>query len=253
MNGTEADKARWPVRLRELCEELRGCSSSSDRQQLRLEVWTILSHSLQRYIESQRSLRSGLTAEDIEDLTSEKSLELIRRLESGQWVVGGRSGSEIAAFLAATARNAVIDLLRHPERRRQAPARETLPAPSNDGPGEVAHDSDAPDAPLEREEFIAALRACAEVLQPRVRRMWFFRIFYGMATKEIAAHPKIGLAPARVDAMLFEVRQAIRRCMEGKGQRLSQLPTGTFFEIWKSLHAIPIEGVAANEQTNASV
>ena len=173
-------------------------------------------------------------------------MDLIRRLESGRWEIGDRTGSEIAGYLATTARNGVIDLLRRPERRRHV-GEEILDALA-DSSSDDFPSGDSPDGPLARREFIAALRECAEQLQPRVRRILFFRVFYGLATREIASHPEVGLKPARVDELLFGVRQAIRQCMEGKGQRLRQLPTGTFFEIWTSFRGIQLEEVGIDGQ-----
>jgi RNA polymerase sigma factor (sigma-70 family) len=238
--------ARWPMRLRDLCRELRSPEDTLARQQVRREIWTILSHALLRFIEARRSSCADLTPEDIEDLASEKSLDLFRRLESGSWEIGDRTGSEIAGFLAATARNVVIDLIRSRGRQRHS-AEEDLEALTGTS-GEDLPRWDPPDTSLERGEFVSALRQCAEGLQPRVRRIWFFRVFYGLATKEIAAHPEVGLKPARVDELLFDVRQAIGRCMESKGQRLKQLPTGTFFEIWRSFHRFQLEEVGLNGQ-----
>lgn len=246
MTGTEQDRARWPLRLRELCRELQSSPASPARQHVRNEIWTILSHSLHRFTESQRSSHAGLSPEDIEDLASEKSLDLLQKLESGRWVPGERTGPEIAGFLSTTARNGVVDLLRQRGRRRSvgdAASDSMFFSPETDLPCR-----DTPDAPLERREFIAALSGCAEELQPRVRRIWFFRVFYGLATKEIAAHPEVGLNPARVDELLFGVRQTIRHCMEGKGQRLRQLPTGTFFEIWKSFRGVRLEEAGIHGQ-----
>jgi RNA polymerase sigma factor (sigma-70 family) len=247
LKGTDQDTTRWPLRLRELCQKLQSGRDSQDRQLVRNEIWTILGHSLQRYLESHRSSHAGLTEEDVEDLASEKSLDLIRKLESGRWEIGERTGPEIAGFLATTARNGLVDLLRRPARRRQV--RVAASDPAGGGPNnEDLPCWDTPDAPLERKEFISALRGCAESLQPRVRRIWFFRVFYDLAAKEIAAHPDVGLKPARVDELLFNARQAIRQCMESKGQRLRQLPTGTFFEVWKSFRGIQLEEVGTHGQ-----
>jgi DNA-directed RNA polymerase specialized sigma24 family protein len=238
--------ARWPLRLRDLCGELKGDLDSAAHQRVRREIWTILSHALERFIESDRPCCCALTPEDMEDLAAEKSLDLFRRIEAGTWELAGRTGPEVAGFLSATAHNAIIDLLRH---------RGRLQALSGSTSDRSAAGSEAdpccgelPDVCLETREFITALRDCVEGLQPRVRRVWFFRVFYGLATKEIAAHPDIGLSPPRIDELLFHVRQVITRCMEGKGQRSRQLPTGTFFEIWRSFRQIPVEEIGTNGQ-----
>lgn len=238
--------ARWPERLRDLCLALQSGPRSGARQEVRCEIWTILSHSLQRYIDAQNSPGACLTTEEIEDLASEKSLDLIGRLESGRWDLRDRTGPEIAGFLSATAHNLVVDLLRRPARRSRSA--EAPPEAVAEGASEERLVPDTPDSLVERREFIEALRECAEDLQPRGRRIWFFRVFYGLTAKEIAAHPKVALQPGRVDELLFSVRQFIRRCMERKGQRLRELPPGTFFEIWKSFRGSQPEEVGANGQ-----
>ena len=77
--------------------------------------------------------------------------------------------------------------------------------------------------------------------------MWFYRVFYGLATKEIARHPEISLAPAHVDVLLHRVRRVVRDCMDAKGHRVTELPPGTFVEIWRSFGARTLlEGVEPN-------
>lgn len=245
MGDDAVERARWPVRLRELCQELPVQSTQPGRGQVIQEIWIILAQVLQRSIEAQRSMCSGLTVEDVEDLTSEKALDLVQRLETGKWWIGERTASEVAGFLATVARNAVLDLVRRHHRKGHV-AEATIET-SADCLVEETLDGEMPDAALEREEFIDALRSCATLLQPRVRRIWFLRVFYSMATKQIASHPEVQIKPARVDELLFEARQTIRRCMESKGQKLRQLPTGTFFAIWTSFAYRDAHGEPARE------
>ncbi len=245
MKPVEPESPRWPLRLRDLSRELQSGGDSSDRQQVRGEIWAILSHALQRYMEAKRSMSASLAPEDIEDLASDKSMHLFRNLESGRWVIGDRSGPEIAGFIATTAQNAIIDWLRRPGRRRPKqrsdpadPRCEDLPMPP-----------DAPDSPCERREFIKALRGCVETLQPRSRRIWFFRLFYSLSSKEIGAHPQVALKPERVDEMLYNIRRSLSRCMEARGQRLRELPTGTFFEIWTTFRGSSLLEVQTDGRT----
>ena len=251
MSLPESEAARWPFRLRELCRQLSAGPDLTSQTEIRREIWTIVSLAVQRYAEAQRARCSGLTREDLEDLVSEKSLDLVRRIESGRWSLEERTGPEIAGFLATAARNAVIDWLRRPHRRRHVD--ESVLDTCADAWGEHPSTSASADAPLQRREFITALRSCAGELQPRVRRVWFFRVFYGLASKEIAAHPEVRLKPARVDELLHGLRQSIRLCMEAKGQRLRQLPTGTFFEIWSSLRELQVEEVPSNVSPDAGL
>ena len=251
MNRSENEAPRWPIRLRELCRQLSTGADPASQTEIRREIWTIVNLALQRDVEAQRARCGGLTREDVEDVVSEKSLDLVRRVDSGRWRLEDRTDPEIAGFLATAARNAVLDWLRRPHRRRHVG--ESVLDTRPDLPSENPSTWNSPEAPLQRREFITALRSCAESLQPRVRRVWFFRVFYGLASKEIAAHPQIALKPARVDELLFAVRQSIRLCMEGKGQRPRQLPTGTFFEIWSSLREFQVEEVPANVSSDAEL
>jgi len=88
---------------------------------------------------------------------------------------------------------------------------------------------------LERRRFVEALRDCAAQLKPRPRRIWFFRVFYGLSTREIALHPDVAIQPKGVDMLLHRTRQKIGACMERKGHRVAELPAGTFVEIWNML------------------
>jgi RNA polymerase sigma factor (sigma-70 family) len=244
MTRMEEDLARWPLRLRELSQKMRSSPDGPARDQIRQEAWIILAHALRRYLESQEISRASLCPEDIEDLASEKSFDLMRKLESGKWGIADRSGAEIAAFLAATARNGAVDHLRSPKHRHRVGGKAAERAA--DLPGLTETPREAPDSPLERRAFIEALRDCAGRLSPRSRRIWFFRVFYGLATKEIAAHPGIALKPGHVDVVLSDVRRTVSDCMEAKGQRLRQLPVGSFFEIWKSFREIRFTEVGTN-------
>jgi len=245
MPEERSESARWPGYLRDLCRQWLTRKDTPAGQRLRTEIWTILSLALQNSLASKRFMSDDLTREDLEDLASEKSFRLLQRLESGQWDIRDRSPAEIAAFLATTAHHGLIDLLRSPERRRQRrrPAEAEAALTGEDLPS-----WDTPDLLLERQEFIAALRTCLEELQPRLRRIWFFRACYGLASKEIAAHPQVGLKPSRVDELLYDVRQLLSGCMERKGQRLRQLPTGAFYEIWRSLRGFRLEEVGIDEE-----
>ena len=238
---------RWPHRLRELVLDLRAASTTPARDAIRGEIWAILNLALRRYVTHHRSQILRLSPEEIEDLASEKSLEIFRNLESGQWTLSGRSGGEVAAFLSAAARHGLIDLLRRPEFRRRARGTVTDPAT---GPEEGRIAPDNPETQRERSEFARALRQCADRLQPRARRIWFFRIFYGLASKEIAAHPAVDLRPSHIDVLLQRVRESIRVCMEQKGLRLRELPPGTLAEIWLTVRGPrTLEGVGTDGQS----
>ena len=90
-----------------------------------------------------------------------------------------------------------------------------------------------PDRRLQRKEFVEALRGCAERLEGRARLVWLFRVFCNMPSKEIAAHPEVGLKPGNVDVILQRTRQAMRACMLRNGYEARDMPPGTFVEMWR--------------------
>src|SRR5262245_8110440 len=106
--------ARWPERLAQLCHRItpqrdpRGQGAEASPED-RSAAWVALRDALVRFLRSQVRLVGGPPAEDVEDLASAKALELVARAESGEWNLEGRSGGEIAGYLATVARNGLID------------------------------------------------------------------------------------------------------------------------------------------------
>ena len=174
-------------------------------------------------------------AHDTEDVASEKALDLLLRVESGAWDMRGHQPSEVAAFLSTVAQNGLRDLARR--LRRQVPFKDdygpgTLQAGMDPGQGYAS--DDPPDALAQRREFTIALRWCADKLGRRSRLAWFFRVFYDMPSKEIAAHPEISIKCSHVDVVLNRARKAISDCMARRGFDTHEIPSGTFVELWKA-------------------
>jgi hypothetical protein len=67
-----------------------------------------------------------------------------------------------------------------------------------------------------------------------------------MRTKEIAAHPRVGLKPGHVDVLMQRARSGIRECMQQKGYQPQDMLPGTFVELWR-IFADEIEGIADTE------
>lgn len=191
---------------------------------------------LARYIRCHAGGAPLLHAEDLEDLASTKALELLTRAESGDWNPDGRHPGEVAGYLAAVARNGLMRLAEH-RRRETAPGVTSVD-------GEVMEteqaDRSSPraDSAAEAGEFVEALRGCVETLAPRARRVWFFRAFYEMSSRDIAAHPAVGLNPGHVDVLVQRTREALRECLAGKGLRPRDYPPGTFSALWQGLSAL---------------
>lgn len=234
MSANRSESPRWPALLKELSIVLQSPGSRSSSDQARGEVWLILNSAIFRYLRIHAAELEAANREDLEDLAAQKSLDLLRRIVSAEWVLSNRSRAEIASFLSKVARNSLLDLLR--EGSRWVHAREGE-SPEWDI-GQAAREStvrmtDPPDIPLERKEFARALRRCVEELSQRSRRIWFLRIFCEMPSKEIAVHPEIGLNASHVDVLLQRCRRAIRDCMRRKGYESRDMPPGTFVELWK--------------------
>jgi len=229
---------RWPARLQELCARLPPPGICAPPDALRGEIWLLLHSALSGYLHRHAIHLGAVPAEDLEDLAAEKSLDLLRRCEQGTWSLEGREPGEIAVYLSRAARNGLLDLRRRGHRRFTAGPTDEEEAPwdrsvaQNPGPG-----ADAPDTGVERREFVRALRTCAERLNARDRRIWFFRTFYEMSSKEIAAHPEVGLKAGHVDVLLQRCRQAIRTCLAGHGYAPGDMPRGVFGALWRAFHA----------------
>ncbi len=62
-------------------------------------------------------------------------------------------------------------------------------------------------------EFAHGLRECAGTLKARDRRVWFFRAFLEMPSREIAAHRSVALKPSHVDVISgVDDGLRLRRC-----------------------------------------
>jgi RNA polymerase sigma factor (sigma-70 family) len=226
---------KWPSHLKELCEEIRSAASRATRDQARAEAWELLNTAISRYLRIHSTRLGRIPSEDLEDIAAEKSLDLLRRAELGTWDMSGRSASDITGFLSRVARNGLVDALREAGRRVEPPSEDQAEWDVGEsGEGTTMGTVDPPDVALERKEFAEALRRCAEELNPRSRLVWFFRVFLRMSTREIATHPGVKLKTGHVDVLLQRAREAVRRCMEGKGFEPGEIPVGTFTELWQA-------------------
>jgi|CXWL01.1.fsa_nt_gi RNA polymerase sigma factor (sigma-70 family) len=250
MDDTISPGAQWPEHLLRSCERLGpgGGATNHASEAARTEAWVALRDALARFLRGKARRFGGISAEDLEDLASAKALDLVARAESGEWTLEDRSGGELAGYLATVAHHALID---HAKRARRTVSQTDLG--DNMDPDILTLSSAAAaaatttDAPALAREFIGSLRACLVQLQPRARRVWFFRVFYGMSSKAIAEHPEVMLRTAHIDVLMQRTRTAIRACMEGKGFEPSDMPSGTFVEVWEFLESLRDEAAAGSE------
>lgn len=221
---------RWPTCLARLRDDLAGTDGDA-RQEARGQRWLLLNSVLLRYLRIHAAHLGSASREEFEDIAAEKSLDLLLRAGSGQWNSTGRSEGEIAAYLSTIARNGLLDLFRHPDRRRVTGVESgaELDPPAHDG-GAMARSAN-PEAEVARRDFVRALCDCAAKLAPRSRVIWLFRVFYEMSSKEIASHPEVNLERGHVDVLLQRCRRAIRDCMQRRGFTAGDMPPGTFIEL----------------------
>ncbi len=225
----------WPARLQELCGQIRAARDGPVPQQACSEVWTLLNASIGSYLRLHACRFGALSEEDRRDLAAEKSAELLRRIVHCQWDMTGHGPAEVAAFLSAVARNGLLDRLW--EVRRCIPmAEEAQGGPDLAEMSQKAQwVADPPDAAVECHEYARALFKCAATLSSRARLIWFFRVFYSMSSKEISAHPEVGLKVGHVDVVQQRSRDLIRECMRKRGYTPQDMPPGTFAELWKAM------------------
>ncbi len=234
MSANIPKRPKWPARLKEISGELEHPRDETSQRTACGEAWKILFPALSLYLRFHASRVGNVSRDDLEDLAAEKSLDLLRRVVSGKTDLSNRSPAEIQSFLSKVARNDLMDLVRKAGRwvelgEEDGATRGIRLAHQESMAGKM----DSPDTLVERKEFAAALRQCAERLNPRPRLIWFFRVFYGMSSKDIAVHPKVSLKVSHVDVVLQRSRQAIRECMSRRGYESHDMPPGTFVELWK--------------------
>lgn len=233
--SARAEGPAWAARLVAACVRLRGAPGDPGRHPAWPDAWVLLSTGLHRYLRLHASRMAAVAEDDLTDLAAEKALGLITRIVSGAWDVEGRTGGEVAAYLSTAARNTLVDWLR----------RENVLVRPGGEPGDEERDdvresftagaAGGTDERVRNREFAEALLACADSLEERARRAWFFRTFYDMPSREIAAHPDVAVRVGHLDVILFRSRQALRRCMTRKGHSLETVPPGAFAELWTRL------------------
>ncbi len=220
---------RWPARLSTAAAALRD-SPPAARPAARAALWPVLHAALFASLRGQAGRTPAARHEDLEDLASQKALELLLRAEQGTWDPSGRPDHDVAGYVAQVARNALVDLARR--RGRECPApddEEAWAAPVGDDVARVA----APEDLVAAREFACALRACVDSLAPRARSAWFRRVFLERPSREIAG--SLAITPAHVDVVVQRARETLRRCMMAKGHPDAAMRPGAFVEIWSRL------------------
>lgn len=247
MRSSEAPAPLWPAELARLQPQLRLAGGQPGREHARTAFWCLLVQVLERFLRGYARRANSSWDDEIQDLASEKALGLLLRAESGAWDLSGRHSGEIVRYLSHAARNGWLD---HVTATRRESSRGDLPGDVEAMeewmdvgplPSERASAPSA-EASVEASELAAALRDCVTQLPERDRRVWFYRAFYEMNSKDIAEHPQIGLRTDHVDVINQRAREALRRCMGNKGHDLTEFPKEAFVQLWEVLEDMAREG-----------
>jgi len=219
--------AAWPERLQELDAGLRFAGSPAARGALLGGIWVLLNLALGQYVRGQAHRVRHLSADDVVEIAAQQATEVLRRIDTGQWSPAELTPSQVRGFLAAVARNGVVDLYR--ERRREVSVSDGFDVPS-EGAGDPS-----PAFAVDGAAYARAILDCARRLTERARRAWYLRVFYEIRSADIARDPAVATTPAGVDAMLARCREQMRACLAQKGFTIGPLPPGTFVALWKAM------------------
>ncbi|MCH7548067.1 MAG: sigma-70 family RNA polymerase sigma factor [Candidatus Krumholzibacteriota bacterium] len=237
----EAVRATWPERVIELGRAWHGLEQPTRRDRVLSELWLLLNAAIARYLRF-HSRRYGYgSLEDLQDIASEKSLELLRRIDSRMWDPAEASPGQLCSFISTLARNGLIDHMRVIGSKRvdeveAAERGRILPGTS------LRPRDERTDAGSDRDQFIGAIRDCAHLLKPRTRTIWFLRVLLEMPSKDIAHHPEVNMKSSAVDMTLSRCRTVIRQCMEEKGFGADDIPPGTLAALWEQFrHEVDTE------------
>jgi RNA polymerase sigma factor (sigma-70 family) len=233
---------RWPARVAEAATSLRRARPAS-RSGARAALWPLLHAALFASLRAQAARVARVRHEDLEDMASQKSLELLVRAEEGAWDPCGRADHEVAGYLAKVARHALIDFARR--HGREVPGFEDAEAWAV-AISESVPEPARPEDVIVAQQFARALRECFDTLAPRAQSAWFRRVFLERSSREIAA--RLGVNAAHVDVIVQRARAALRECMQGKGHPDAELKTGAFVEIWSALAGSEPAGGAEDDR-----
>lgn len=226
---SDPEGIQWPARLIRLAREARDGEPSA---RARAELWLLVGLVLRQRTRALARPKPAWAAEDLEDVVSDKLLDLLRRFDSRAWEPENSHPGEVVNFLNAVARNALADLARRRSRRPTVSEEQADREP-------VAHElamtrePEPAEAAAERRRFVDGLLLCCGRLPERDRCVWRLRALLELSSREIAEHPDVRLRPDHVDVILQRCRERLRQCMSLAGFELSALPPGTLLALWE--------------------
>ncbi len=237
-NHSAGRNPAWPQRLQALVKEMHSDPSDSEINGLRSEIWTILTSALTLFCHGHVKSMSSVSPDGIIDLAAEKSLDLLRNLESTTWDLQDRSPLEIKAYVSRVARNGLGDLARQSDRYNK------LRKEFEDGTDESRSErflgrqrTQATDDPTVVREFANDLLACVRDMRPQNAKIWFLRSMMELSSKEIATREDVELSPSHIDVVFSRARASIADCMRSKGHEAGPLPVGAFSIVWLEYRA----------------
>lgn len=227
------DEVLWPERLIELARSVRREDASA---RAREDLWVLVGVVLRRRVRAAARRFGGLPAPEIEDVVSDKLLDLLRRFDTTGWAPERSHPGEVVNFLDTVARNAVVDVIRRLARRTPIPEEAIDLAFATPDPT-FAREPESPESRVERSRFVGSLIECAGRLPARDRTIWTMRVLLELSSREIAEHPDVRLRPDHIDVILQRCRERVKACMGERGRDWTDLPRGTFLALWESTRA----------------
>ncbi len=223
------DRLTWPRHLAQLAQT---AADAPENESARGDLWLLLQSAVSACLTRHEQSLGRHSPQDREDLISEKSLDLLSRIDSGQWKPQHSEPQKIYGYVSSAIRNGLVDDIRANVRKRRILAEpDTLDAIRPTSPSHANVEAD-------QRTFAEALTECVGRLGARHRVIWIFRTFYDMPSKKIAVHPDVAASPGHVDVIQLECRKKITACMESKGLRSHDLPPGCFASLWEAFRAI---------------
>ena len=225
----DPEGVQWPARLIRLAREVRDGEPSG---RARAELWRMVGMVLRQRTRALARPRPTWAPEDLEDVVSDKLLDLLRRFDSRGWEPETSHPGEVVNFLNAVARNALVDLVRR-RSRRSAVGEEHIDRERIVHGLATASEPEPAEAAVERRRFVDGLLHCGGRLPERDRRIWRLRALLELSSREIAEHPDVRLRADHVDVILQRCRERLKQCMALAGFELSTLPPGTLLALWE--------------------
>ena len=220
------DAPAWAIAVRDAVAALKPARGRA-RELPRANLWRLLHACLFASLRAQAGRIVPVSQEDLEDLASVKSSELMARAEAGVWDPVSHPPHEVAGFIRSVARNGLVDLARRLARE--------CPPPDDEEMWDMAISDRLPQAPgpedwASAREFVSSLEHCVRTLTPRAREVWFLRACLERPSREIATVRQ--LSASNVDVIVMRARQALSECMARRGHHTTEVRPGAFAALW---------------------